>query len=327
VSTLRIGTRGSELALWQAKTVAALLYARGQHSEIIVIKTTGDQLQQGSLSASGGRRLFVKEIEDALLGGHVDIAVHSAKDMPSESPEALHVTAVLPREDPRDALVLPGLATTDEWHTIVGRLRTGATIGTTSVRRIAQLTRLIPAARFVPLRGNVDTRLRKLDEGQFDAIVLAAAGLKRLGYGYRISAAIPQSESIPAPGQGIVAVQIRRDDRAAAAAVAPINDAFAFASLEAERAVVLALGGGCQLPLGAIATPHDTCLRLDAFVGSVDGRERIGTTVQGPAEQAAMLGRLAADQLIEAGATRLLDAVRATADHLEPARISQMVRL
>jgi hydroxymethylbilane synthase len=307
---LRIGTRGSELALWQAKTVSALLHGRGHATEIVVIKTTGDRLQQGSLADSGGRRLFVKEIEDALLAGHVDLAVHSAKDMPSDSPDGLGVAAVLPREDPRDALVLPGAAVESEWDEIIGRMRPGARIGTTSVRRIAQLTRLIPGAVFVPLRGNVDTRLRKLDQGEFDAIVLAAAGLKRLGYGYRISAAIPVTESIPAPGQGIVAVQIRQDDRRAADAVAVINDAAALASLEAERAVVIALGGGCQLPLGAIAIPHDTCLRLDAFVGSVDGRERIGTSVRGPVENAAVLGRLAAAELAAAGADRLLEEVR-----------------
>ena len=313
MSTVRIGTRGSELALWQARTVAALLEGRGHAVEIVVIKTTGDRLQQGSLADSGGRRLFVKEIEDALLDGRVDVAVHSAKDMPSDSPDRLVVAAVLPREDPRDALVLANAPPPVEWSAALARLRPGAAIGTTSVRRVAQLTRLIPGARFLPLRGNVDTRLRKLDEGQFDAIVLASAGLKRLGYGYRITAAIPGTESIPAPGQGIVAVQIRRDDRIAADAVAPVNDASAFACLEAERAVVIALGGGCQLPLGAIATPIRTCLRLDAFVGSVDGRERITTTVQGPSETAATLGRLAAEQLADAGARRLLDAVRCSA--------------
>jgi hydroxymethylbilane synthase len=157
----------------------------------------------------------------------------------------------------------------------------------------------------------VDTRLRRLDEGRFDAIVLAAAGLKRLGFGRHISAAIPATESIPAPGQGIVAVQTRRDDRAAIDAVTPFSDAAAFACLEAERAVVVALGGGCQLPLGAFAAPIDSCLRLDAFVGSVDGRERIATTVRGPFENAAALGRLAAERLAEAGALRLLGAVKA----------------
>ena len=310
--TFRIGTRGSELALWQARTVAAQLGAHGHAAEIVVIKTTGDRLQTGLLAESGGRRLFVKEIEDALMAGRVDVAVHSAKDMPSELPEALTVAAVLPREDPRDALVLPAAPAPLPWADALARLTPGVTIGTSSVRRIALLTRLVPGARFVPLRGNVDTRLRKLDEGQFDAIVLACAGLRRLGYGYRISAAIPASDAMPAPGQGIVAIQIRREDTATAAAVRPLNDAAAFACLEAERAVVSALGGGCQLPLGALATPLQTCLRVEAFVGSIDGGERIVTTVQGPFENAAVLGRLAADQLADGGALRLLEKVRLT---------------
>jgi hydroxymethylbilane synthase len=312
VTPFRIGTRGSELALWQARTVAGQLMQRGHQAEIIVIKTTGDRLQQGSLADAGGRRLFVKEIEDALLAGYVDVAVHSAKDMPSDVPAPLMVAAVLPREDPRDALVLPAAPAPSEWTDVIGRLAAGATIGTTSVRRIAQLRRALPGARFVPLRGNVDTRLRKLDEGDFDAIVLASAGLKRLGYGYRITAAIPTSESIPAPGQGIVAIQIRREDCRALAAVTDLNDPSAFACLDAERAVVTALGGGCQLPLGAIATPLGTCLRVEAFVGSLDGAERITATTQGPIENAALLGRLAADELAAGGALRLLDAVRAT---------------
>jgi hydroxymethylbilane synthase len=311
VTVFRIGTRGSELALWQARTVAGLLAQRGHEAQIIVIKTTGDRLQQGSLAASGGRRLFVKEIEDALLAGHVDIAVHSAKDMPSEFPEPLTIAAVLPREDPRDALVLPCAPPPGEWSEVVPRLAGGRTIGTTSVRRIAQLRVAFPEARFLPLRGNVDTRLRKLDEGQYDAIVLAAAGLKRLGFGYRITSAIPTTVSIPAPGQGIVAVQIRRTDRRTEQVVTDLNDAVAFACLEAERAVVSGLGGGCQLPLAAVATPLGTCLRLEAFVGSIDGAQRITATTQGPMENGAMLGRLAADELAAGGALRLLDAVRA----------------
>ena len=312
MTALRIGTRGSELALWQARSVAGLLQGRGCATEIVVIKTTGDRLQQGSLAESGGRRLFVKEIEDALLAARVDVAVHSAKDMPSECPAGLTVAAALPREDPRDALVLRGASAPIEWTTAAARLARGV-IGTTSVRRIAQLTRLLPSVRFLPLRGNVDTRLRKLDEGQFDAIVLASAGLKRLGYGYRITTPIPPTDSIPAPGQGIVAIQIRRDDRIAADAVAPLNDAGAFACLEGERAVVSALGGGCQLPLGAIATPVGTCLRIDAFVGSVDGRERITATTQGPMENAALLGRVVADELAAGGALRLLETARGAA--------------
>ena len=162
--------------MWQARTVASRLHEQGCATEIVVIKTTGDRLQQGSLAESGGRRLFVREIEDALLAGRIDVAVHSAKDMPSEFPDALTVAAVLPREDARDALVLPGAPAPMDWSTVVARLARGV-VGTTSVRRIAQLRRLLPGARFLPLRGNVDTRLRKLDEGQFDAIVLGDSPL------------------------------------------------------------------------------------------------------------------------------------------------------
>jgi hydroxymethylbilane synthase len=313
VTVLRIGTRGSELALWQARTVAAQLEQRGCASEIVVIKTTGDRLQQGSLAQSGGRRLFVKEIEEALLARRVDLAVHSAKDMPSDSPEPLVVAAALSREDPLDALVLSGGAMPADWNDAVESLGPHPRIGTTSVRRIAQLRRAFPGARFLTLRGNVDTRLRKLDEDQFDAIVLASAGLKRLGFGSRISATIPAAVSVPAPGQGIVAVQVRREDLDAADAAAAINDRAAFACLAAERAVVSALGGGCQLPLGALATPLGTCLRLEAFVGSLDGRQRITATTQGPMENAAVLGRLAAEELATGGARELLDAARASA--------------
>src|SRR5439155_19040787 len=198
--TLRIGTRGSQLAMWQARAVAGLLESRGQGVELIVIKTTGDRLQEAPLAEVGGKRLFVKEIEDALLRGDVDLPVHSAKDMPAVLPDGLAVAATLPREDPRDALVLPrGAAAPDLAHAAAA-ICDSPTIGTSSVRRIAQLSTLLPRARFVAIRGNVDTRLRKLDQGGFDALVLAAAGMKRLGFGARISAPIPPADCIPAPG-------------------------------------------------------------------------------------------------------------------------------
>jgi hydroxymethylbilane synthase len=183
--TLRIGTRGSQLALYQARTTAALLESRtGSACEIVVIKTSGDRLQEVSLSEIGGKRLFVKEIEDALLAGTVDLAVHSSKDMPALLPDGLEIAAVLPREDPRDAIVLPTSAAAGDGSLAGVRARVGGTprIGTSSVRRIAQLARLFPGAQFLPIRGNLDTRLRKLDGGEFDAIVLAAAGLRRLGF-------------------------------------------------------------------------------------------------------------------------------------------------
>src|SRR4029450_3515912 len=213
VEELRLGTRGSKLALWQANTVAARIAAAGgPPCRIVVIKTSGDRLQDAPLSEVGGKRLFVKEIEDALLRDEIDLAVHSSKDMPAVLPDGLVVAGVLPREDPRGAVVLPAnqarppIAGIDD---LVAALGQSPSIGTGSVRRIAQLTRLFPGARFTPIRGNLDTRLRKLDEGAHDALVLAAAGLRRLGFADRISFALPPAACIPAPGQGIVAVESR----------------------------------------------------------------------------------------------------------------------
>ncbi len=212
---IRLGTRGSALALWQARTVAARITASGgSPCEIVVIKTSGDQIQDAPLSEIGGKRLFVKEIEDALLTGEIDLAVHSSKDMSVALPDGLRIGAVLPREDPNDAVVLAPsdtmtLSTVEE---LIARLGQKPSIGTGSVRRVSQLSRLLPKASFTPVRGNLDTRLRKLDEGQFDALVLAAAGLRRLGFERRISFLLPPAVCVPAPGQGIVAMEIRDDD-------------------------------------------------------------------------------------------------------------------
>lgn len=310
MSTLRIGTRGSALALWQARTVAALLEARGTHVELVIIRTAGDRLQERPLTETGTKRLFVKEIEDALVGGAVDLAVHSAKDMPAELLEGLAVAAVLPREDPRDALVLPGAVEHPDMATALTHLYQTPVIGTSSVRRIAQLASAIPQASFAPIRGNVDTRLRKLDGGEFHALVLAAAGMRRLGFGPRISAAIPVDVCVPAPGQGIVAIEIRADDASTRAIVAAINDTPAGLSLEAERTVVAVLGGGCQLPLGAIALHDNGDMRLQAIVASPDGAEVIRRDARGPASAPAELGRRVAEALAEAGATRILNDCR-----------------
>ncbi len=307
---LRIGTRGSPLALWQARTVAARLEAAGAHVEIITITTTGDRRQDAPSSDTGTKRVFVKEIEDALLGLEIDIAVHSAKDMPAEDPEGLAVAAVLPRDDPRDALVLPSPAGTAGLDAILSRLDETACIGTSSVRRIAQLAALQPRATFAPIRGNVDTRLRKLDAGQYHALVLAAAGLRRLGLAARISAAIPIDRSVPAPGQGIVAIQVRADDEKAGGAVRRITDEPAWISLVAERAVVSGLGGGCDLPLGAIAVHENGALRTLAVVASPDGRRVIRREASGPVSDAAGIGRRVAHMLVEGGAGDILRTVR-----------------
>jgi len=310
VTALKIGTRGSALALWQARTVAALITKAGGHAEIVVIKTGGDRLQDAPLSEVGGKRLFVKEIEDALLTAEIDLAVHSAKDMSAVLPEGLAIAAVLPREDPRDALVLGNGTAVVDFNAALAHLGEMPAIATGSVRRIAQLAAVLPQATFAPIRGNVDTRLRKLDAGDYEALVLAAAGLRRLGLGARITAAIPVEVCMPAPGQGIVAIEIRADDPRARDAVASVNDADAAASLAAERAVVTALGGGCQLPLGAIAVHDRNGLTLHAVVSTLDGRLAIRRTASGPLHDPEGLGARLAHDLARSGAGEILNQLR-----------------
>jgi hydroxymethylbilane synthase len=319
-SILKIGTRGSALALYQANTVAGLLRDRvGVQSEIVVIKTSGDRLSEAPLSEIGGKRLFVKEIEDALLAGHVDIAVHSSKDMPALLPEGLAIGAVLPREDPRDAVVLPaGHAANQHIDAIREQLGNAPRIGTSSVRRIAQLVQFAAAATFLPVRGNLDTRLRKLDTGDYDALVLAAAGLRRLEQGARISALLPVDICVPAPGQGIIAIEIRADDSRAARLVKPIDDESASIALRAERTVVDRLGGGCQMPIGAFAhiTTGDA-LAITAIVVSTDGSRSVRTAIEGAVKAPEQLGRQAADKLLADGAESILDEARRAASPTE----------
>jgi hydroxymethylbilane synthase len=318
-----VGTRGSQLALWQANTVAAAITAAGgPPCRMVIIKTSGDLLQEAPLSEVGGKRLFVKEIEDALLRREIDLAVHSSKDMPAILPEGLAIAGVLPREDPLDAVVLPwlaeaaeprrrrplALATIDD---LVGHLGQSPSIGTGSVRRIAQLARLFPNARFVPIRGNLDTRLRKVDAGDYDALVLAAAGLRRLGFASRISLALPAGACVPAPGQGIVAIEVRQDNDAARRVVARVSDPAASAALSAERAVVEALGGGCQTPVGALATPEDgDMLHLAAVVVALDGSRAVRSEGRGPRSEAAALGARVGAELLAEGAEEILAASR-----------------
>ena len=305
---LILGTRGSPLALFQANAVADMLQAvAGVTCEIVVIRTSGDQLAEAPLSEAGGKRLFVKEIEDALLAGAIDIAVHSSKDMPAVLPHGLVLGAVLPREDPRDAVILPnGAEPVIHPDEVIRHLGTTPRIGTSSIRRTAQLTSSIPGARFAPIRGNLDTRLRKLDSGEFDAIVLAAAGLRRLGYDKRISALLPPELCVPAPGQGIIAVEMRHDDTKAGALLGRINDRDSASSLAAEREVVVRLGGGCQMPIGALATISGDQLTLKTIVVSIDGRRAVRAETHGAAADATRLGALAADQLLAQGAARIL---------------------
>jgi len=319
VSALRIGSRGSALALWQARSVAAALTAAGTPSEVLTISTHGDQQQNMPLTAIGGKGVFVTEIHDALLRGDIDLAVHSAKDLPAVSPAGLMIGAVLPREDPRDVFVLP----LSDPHAVAQPV-TGApsnniapsfraaltgrsvTIGTGSPRRVAQLRRILPAARFEPIRGNVDTRLRKLDAGEVEALVLACAGLHRLGLEHRITFAIAVSDCVPAPGQGMIAVEVRSRDDQACRLVAPINDDAARVTLAAEQSVVAALGGGCQLPLGAFAEVRGRELSIRARVVSSDGTTVIESDITGSALDPVEAGTRLARELASRGACELL---------------------
>lgn len=321
-SELRIGTRGSQLALWQANTVAARLAAAGAPScRIVVIRTTGDQLQDRPLSEVGGKRLFVKEIEDALLRGEIDLAVHSSKDMPAILPDGLGIAGVLPREDPHDAVVLPISAEGSgrrafgalslQPSALVDLLGPTPSIGTGSVRRVAQLRHLFPGARFANIRGNLDTRLRKLDAGEHDAIVLAAAGLKRLGLEARIRALLEPALSLPAAGQGALGIECRDDRPEIVRLVAPLADADTAACVRAERAVSRALGGSCTVPLGAYAQVLRGRVQLQAVVAAPDGRRVARAEDEGAVNAPETLGERVAALLRARGAAEILAELQA----------------
>ncbi len=314
---LRVGTRGSPLALVQAHAVADRLRERGVDTTIVIIKTAGDRLAEpGSPSLvsanSDGKRLFVKEIQDALLANTIDLAVHSSKDMPAESPDGLRIVATLPREDPRDAVILRAAASPARLDADAPLASLGAAprIGTSSIRRIAQLRGAVPGAAFLPVRGNLGTRLLKLDAGEYDALVLAAAGLRRLGQHGRISGTLPVAICVPAPGQGIVAVEARAGDREVIDAVAPIDDHAAATALAAEQAVVRRLQGGCQMPIGAHAEIEGDTLTLQCVVIAPDGTNAARTVTRGAASAPEAVGFEAATQLLERGAAEILTRVQ-----------------
>jgi len=296
---LVIGSRGSQLALWQAKWVAARLAELGVETRIEIIKTTGDKITDVPLAQVGAKGLFTKEIEEALLEGRVDLAVHSLKDLPTEVPAGLTVAAIPAREDARDAMV--GCA--------IAGLPQGARVGTSSLRRSAQLHALRPDLAIEPLRGNLDTRLRKLTEGRYDAILLAAAGLKRLGWSGRISELLPAGVMCPAVGQGALAIETRDDGAEAHQAVSRLNDPVTRAAVTAERALLGALGGGCQVPIGCHATADRDALKLTAIVASPDGRSMVRGEKSGPMSDAALLGSTLARELLAAGGRAILEAV------------------
>ena len=262
--SLTIATRESRLAMWQAEHVQALLQAQGHSVALLGMTTQGDQILDRSLSKVGGKGLFVKELEVALEEGRANLAVHSLKDVPMDLPEGFDLACVMAREDPRDAWVSSKYAHLND-------LPQGAVVGTSSLRRTVLLRALRPDLKIEPLRGNLDTRLRKLDEGQYDGIVLAAAGLKRLGLGDRIRHIFETSEMLPAAGQGALGIEVRSNRADVAQALAPLADAATWLTVTAERAVSRAMGGSCSMPLAAHATLTDGVLRLQAAWGDPEG--------------------------------------------------------
>ncbi len=299
---LRIATRSSRLALWQAEHVGALLLAEhaGLDVELVPITTTGDRIIDRPLAKIGGKGLFIKELEQALFDNRADMAVHSMKDVPVDTPDGLHIPVILLREDPRDAVITNGGGSFDE-------LQRDATVGTSSLRRKSQLLARRDELRVCDLRGNVTTRLEKLRRGKFDAIVLAAAGLIRLGFGDQISSVFQTDEVIPAVGQGAIGIECRLDDDRTHALIAPLHDTKTGLCVEAERAMSAYLEGGCDVPLAAHATLGGGLLRLTGLVASLDGRRIAREETSGPASDGIELGRQLGEALLAAGAAGILD--------------------
>jgi len=301
LNTLRIATRASELALWQANFVADELTSRHPdlQVELVPMTTRGDQLLDRPLAAIGGKGLFLKELEQALLDGRADIAVHSMKDVPAEMPAGLVLPVVLARHDPRDALVSNHFEQLDQ-------LPQGAVVGTSSLRRQAQLKRLRPDLQIKDLRGNVNTRLGKLDAGDYDAIILAAAGLDRLGMAVRIRQRIDPETSLPAVAQGVIGIECRQADAAVKTTIEGVNHPDTAVCVAAERSFSARLGGSCQIPLAAHAVLDGGWVKLQALVASPDGSEVVSGDNQGPVTAAADLGLALAERLLAQGADRIL---------------------
>jgi hydroxymethylbilane synthase len=297
-ATIRLGTRASALARWQAEWVAARLTELGASVELVFIKTGGDGTTT-PITESGSQGLFTKEIQRALLDGRVDLAVHSLKDLPTERIDGLGLAAVPPRESPSDAFVSNQVPAIEQ-------LPNGARVGTGSRRRQSQLLHAHPDVIVLDIRGNVETRLQKLDAGDYDAIILAEAGLKRLGLSDRITQLLPPTLMLPAVGQGALGLETREDDLATIAVVKQLDDTGTHAAVLAERALLAALRGGCLAPIGAWGRVVDRKLHLDAVVLSADGATRLEASVSGDVTSAVTLGKEAARQLIERGATELI---------------------
>ena len=305
LQTLRIATRQSRLALWQAEHVAEQLRAAHPDLEVVLVPMTtqGDRILDRTLAQVGGKGLFIKELEVAIAEGRADIAVHSMKDVPSELPEGMTLAAMLSRADPRDAFL-------SVKHSSFDALPRGARVGTSSLRRQCQLKSLRPDLEVLPLRGNVETRLRRLQDGDYDAIILAAAGLTRLGLAERITHLIETERSLPAVGQGIVGVECRSDDARSIALLQALNDVAARQCCEAERAFALRLQGSCQSPVAGFAELQGDQIRLRGLVGSDDGRTVYRGSIEGPTAERHALGTALAERLIAQGAGALLDELR-----------------
>lgn len=303
--SFRIGTRGSKLALWQAHHIKSLLIDKFPElqPEIEVIKTTGDTLLNSPLSEIGGKGVFVKEIEEALLSKTIDIAVHSMKDVPTVLPEGLSIAAVVTRHDPRDAVVSKNGISLKE-------LPTGSSVGTGSLRRASQLHHHYPGLSIVSIRGNVDTRIRKLKEGnEYDAIVLAVAGLERMGLEEEITEIISTDIMLPAPGQGIIGIESRLDDKDTTEILREINHSETEVQATAERAFLYRLGGDCNVPVGCQATLDGEMLNLSGIVSSPDGKNIIKRAILGPREEAWQLGVELADMIMEDGGGQILEEI------------------
>ncbi len=302
--SLVLGTRTSHLAIWQAEWVQARLREIAPDVPVTLqrIKTSGDKILDVPLAKIGGKGLFVKEIEEALLQETIDLAVHSMKDVPTALPEGLDILCVPAREDPRDALISRDAKLLDQ-------LPQGARVGTSSLRRQAQLLHRRPDVKIEMLRGNLDTRLRKLRDGEFDAIVLAAAGLKRMGWAEQITEYLPPEVSLPAIGQGALGLEGRRNDGFVREIVSALEHPPTRTAVTAERALLDRLEGGCQVPIAAHATLSGTRLRLDGLVASVDGRRLVQDSVEGPAANARELGTRLAEQLLRRGGEAILNEI------------------
>ena len=304
MNTLRIGTRKSPLALWQAEHVRARLLALHPDLtvELVTMTTEGDKILDTPLAKIGGKGLFIKELEQALLDRRADIAVHSLKDVTVTLPDGLHIPVIGEREDPRDAFV-------SNRHDSLAALPEGSRVGTSSLRRQCQLRALFPQLDVITLRGNVNSRLQKLDRGDFDAILLAAAGLKRLGFEDRIRVTLPPEVLLPAVGQGAIAIECRQGDSEIERLIAPLHHTPTATRIAAERALNARLEGGCQVPIAAFAELEDDVLHLRALVGEPDGSRLIQGDIHGEAVRAESLGTDLADVLLSRGARDILDKV------------------